>query len=94
MSFCCVVGAFMRSPFGNSEVVATEIQGRFRPGRDKIVTRKFGVIARAIWPEKTAFHVAAICDCDERQAKRYLSGEYAVPYIMARYINDQIYGIE
>jgi len=84
----------MRAPFGNSEIVATEIGGQFRPGRDKIVLRKFGVIAKALWPEKTASHVAAICDCDERQAKRYLTGEYPVPYIMVRQVNDLMLGIE
>jgi hypothetical protein len=84
----------MRAVFGNPVAVATEIQGRFRPGRDKIVTRYFGVVARALWPDKTAAHVAAICDCDERQAKRYLSGEYPVPYIMLRHINDRMLGLE
>lgn len=84
----------MRTQFGNSVAVAREIQGQFRPERDKIVTRSFGVIARALWPDKTAAHVASICRCDERQAKRYLSGEYPVPYLMLRHVNDRILGIE
>lgn len=84
----------MRSPFGNSEIVAREIGGQFRPGRDKIVIRKFGAVARALWPEKTAAHVASICDCDERQAKRYLTGEYPIPYVMIRRVADLMVGIE
>ena len=84
----------MHGPFGNSEVVAREIQGRFRPGQDKIVLRKFGLIAKALWPEKTAANVAAICNCDERQAKRYITGEYPIPYIMVRHVNDAMLGIE
>jgi len=84
----------MRAPFGNSQIVAREIQGHFRPGRDKIVQpRQFGKVARALWPEKTVFHVAEICGCEERQAKRYLSGEYPVPYIMLRRVNDLMQGI-
>lgn len=85
----------MRSTFGNSAVVAREIQGQFSPERDRLVPpRKFGLFARALWPEKAAFQIAAICKCSERQAKRYLSGEDAVPYIMERYILDQMHGVE
>ena len=69
----------MRVPFGNPGQVATEIQGQFRPDKDKIVTRKFGAVARALWPEKTAAHVAAIAGRDERTAKRWLAGEFEIP---------------
>lgn len=72
----------MRSIFGNSEIVATELQGQFRPGRDKIVTRKFGAVARVLWPEKTAAHVASIAGSDERTAKRWLAGEFEPPGIV------------
>lgn len=85
----------MHGAFGNASAVAREIQGQFRPGRDKIVpNRKFGVVARALWPDKTAFHVAAIANCEERQAKRYLSGEYDVPYVVIRAVVDAMLGIE
>ncbi len=84
----------MRAPFGNSEIVTREIGGHFRPGTDKIVSRKFGLVAKALWPDKTAFHVAAICKCEERHAKRYIDGEYPVPYAMLRAVFDAIYGIE
>lgn len=72
----------MRSSFGNPVVVATELQGHFRPSRDKIVTRKFGAVAKVLWPDKTAAHIAAIADADERTAKRWLAGEFEPPAIV------------
>lgn len=69
----------MRTAFGNPVVVATEIQGQFVPGRDNIVTCRFAVAARALWPFKTAAHLAAIAGRDERTAKRWLSGEFEPP---------------
>lgn len=72
----------MRAVFGNAVAVATEMQGQFRPGQDKIVTRKFGIVAKALWPEKTAAHIAAIADADERTAKRWLAGEFEPPAII------------
>ena len=32
-----------------------------------------------LWPVKTAACLAAIAKCDERHAKRFLSGEYEPP---------------
>ena len=72
----------MRAAFGNPIATAMEMQGQFRPGRDKIVTRKFGAVARVLWPEKTAAHVAAIAGKDERTAKRWLAGEFEPPAIV------------
>jgi len=72
----------MRSPFGNSELLAREIQGHFRAGRDIIATRKFGAVAKICWPEKTAAHVASIADSNERTAKRWLAGEFEPPAIV------------
>jgi hypothetical protein len=72
----------MRAVFGNAEATAREMQGQFCPGRDKIVTRKFGAVARVLWPEKTAAHVASIADSDERTAKRWLAGEFEPPAIV------------
>lgn len=69
----------MQGPFGNPEIVATEIQGRFTPGRDVLVIPRFAVVARALWPHKTAAHLATIADRDERTAKRWLSGEFEPP---------------
>lgn len=60
----------------------TELQGHFRPGQDKIVTRKFGAVAKVVWPEKTAAHIASIAGSDERTAKRWLAGEFEPPAIV------------
>ncbi len=72
----------MHGRWGNPSVVATEIQGQFRPGQDKIVTRKFGAVAKVLWPDKTAAHIASIAGADERTAKRWLAGEFEPPAIV------------
>lgn len=66
--------------FGNPQIVTRELQGRFVPERDKIVTPGNWVIgARAYWPNKTAAHLASIAGKDERTAKRWLAGEFEPP---------------
>lgn len=73
----------MRTAFGNPVAVATEIQGRFVPGRDKIVpVPKFGAVCKLLWPFKTAAELAAIGGRDERTAKRWLSGEHEPPLVV------------
>ena len=72
----------MRAPFGNSEIIAKEIGGQFRQGTDKIVSRKFGRVAKVIWPHKTAAHIAAIAKTNERTAARWLSGEFDPPLVV------------
>ena len=73
----------MRTLFGNPSVVASELQGQYVPGRDVIVPPpKFAIVARALWPQKTAAHLASIAGKDERTAKRWLAGEYEPPGIV------------
>lgn len=73
----------MRTVFGNPAAVATEIQGQFRQGTDKIVSAgQFGKVAKALWPFKTAAHLASIAGKDERTAARWLSGEFEPPGIV------------
>lgn len=73
----------MRSLFGNPAVVATELQGRYVPGMDKIVPPfKFAGCAMHLWPHKTAAHLASIAGKDERTAKRWLAGEFEPPSII------------
>lgn len=72
----------MSALFGNPHVVAREIDGHFRPGTDKIVRRKFGPVAKVLWPQNTEAHVAAIADVDVRTARRWLSGEFEPPGIV------------
>lgn len=69
----------MHGPCGNSARTAREIEGRLLSGRDKIVTRKFGAVAKVLWPFKTAAHIAAIAGVEERTAKRWLAGEFEPP---------------
>lgn len=59
---------------------AIEKVGRVRPFRDKFVPRrKFGAVARLLWPHKTAAHLAAIGSADERTGKRWMRGESVPP---------------
>ena len=55
---------------------------RFDPNADKIVGRKFGAVARLLWPFKTAAHIAAIAQANERTAERWLAGEFEPPAIV------------
>jgi hypothetical protein len=52
------------------------------PGTDKIVSRKFGPVAKLLWPHKTAANLAAIANTNERTAWRWLSGEYEPPAVV------------
>ena len=72
----------MRSVYEARVAEASAIEGQLSAGTDKIVTRKFGAVARVLWPFKTAAHLAAIADCEERTAKRWLSGEFEPPAIV------------
>lgn len=65
--------------FGNSEIIAKEIGGQFRPGKDEIVLSVVGAVCKAIWKDKTDFAIAEICSCDPRNARRYMSGELPPP---------------
>lgn len=80
----------MRTSFGNSDAVAREIGGHFRPGTDKIVKSHVGPVCKAIWPHKTDIYVAEICHCDPRNARRYLSGELPIPAILLVAINAEL----
>lgn len=69
----------MEGSFGNPNVVAREIDGHFRPGKDRIVKSCVGAVCKAIWPGKTDAEVALVCGCDPRNARRYMSGELPIP---------------
>lgn len=74
----------MRAAFGNSETVANEIGGRFRPDEDEIVQPLFGSVAKVVWPLNTDAQVASIAGCDVRTARRWMSGEFeADPLVYA-----------
>ena len=75
----CVWGAFMASVSNIAEVRARKSEGRASPRGDRLVPRRFSAVAKVLWPIKTAACLAHIAKCDERHAKRFLSGEYEPP---------------
>lgn len=72
----------MRTEFTGSLCGTTEIERQFSPATDKIVSRKFGAVAKVLWPTKTAAAVAAIAATNERTAARWLAGEFEPPAIV------------
>ena len=72
----------MRSMLPTAGEAAREIERRLRQGTDKIVSRKFGAVARVLWPSKTAAELAVIAGADERTAARWLAGEFEPPAIV------------
>lgn len=70
---------------------AREIERRFCQGSEKIVSAgRFAVVAKALWPLKTAAHIAAIAGKDERTGARWLSGEFEPPGIVLAAILTEI----
>lgn len=49
------------------------------PTRKTWSRTKFGAVAKLLWPDKTAVHLAAIAGRDPRTAERWLSGEFEPP---------------
>ena len=72
----------MRTVYERQVAEQRAIQGHLAAGHDTIVTRKFGAVARVLWPFKTAANIAAIAGVEERTAKRWLSGEFEPPAIV------------
>lgn len=70
---------------------AREIERQICQGDAKIVSAgRFAVVAKALWPIKTAAHIAAIAGKDERTASRWLSGEFEPPGIVIAAIITEI----
>jgi len=59
-----------------------KIERQLCQGTDKIVSRKFGAVAKVLWPLKTAACLASIADTNERTAARWLAGEFEPPAIV------------
>lgn len=72
----------MRAVYEERVSEQTEISRQFRQGTDKIVSRKFGAVAKVLWPQKTAAQLAVIASTNERTAARWLSGEFEPPAIV------------
>jgi hypothetical protein len=77
----------MRTVYERKIAEAAKIEGRISAGTDRFVQSLVGPVCRAIWPDKTDAHVAAICGCDPRNARRYMSGEIPLPSILLAAIN-------
>jgi len=82
----------MRSVYERRAAEAREIERQICQGTDKIVSRKFGPVARLLWPVKTAAHLAAIADTNERTAARWLSGEFEPPTAIVIAVMREIFG--
>jgi hypothetical protein len=74
----------MRSPYEQAVGQAAEIDRHLRRGTDKIVGRKFGRVAKVLWPDSTAATLAAIAGKKTavRTAERWLAGEHEPPGIV------------
>lgn len=67
-------------PFGVAN--ATEISRRQCREPTKMSGRRFGPVAKLVWPHKTAATLASIAARDQRTAERWLSGEFEPPAIV------------
>lgn len=79
----------MRSAYGNPEAVAREIGTQLRGTPAKLRARKFGRVAKILWPVKTAATIADIANranplqrVSDRTAERWLSGEFEPPGVV------------
>jgi len=82
----------MRSVYEERVAEARLIERQIRQGADKIVSRKFGRVAKFLWPLKTAAHLASVARVNERTAARWLSGEFEPPYCVVEATMHEIFG--
>lgn len=82
----------MRTVFEETLAEATRTERQLRQGTAKIVSRKFGPVAKVLWPFKTAAHLASIADTNERTAARWLSGEFEPPVCVVVAVVQEIFG--
>lgn len=70
---------------------ARQTERQIRQGTGEIVSAgRFAVVAKALWPLKTAAHIASIAGKDERTGARWLSGEFEPPGIVLAAILHEI----
>lgn len=72
----------MRTVYEREIASAAKIEGRIATGLDGFVQSPVGPVCKVLWPSKTDAHVAAICGCDPRNARRYMVGEIPIPSIL------------
>jgi len=83
----------MRAVYEERVAEARKIEGQLLSHRDKFVPpSKFKDVCKVLWPdEKLAPFLAGIAKCDERTAKRWLSGEYEPPLVVVFAVVDKIF---
>jgi hypothetical protein len=82
----------MKGPYGNPDVVLSEIGGRFVQGRDRIVPpQKIALVCRLFWPVKTAVVIGDFAKQTDRTAKRWLSGELDFPAELFRVVYNELH---
>lgn len=72
----------MRTVYEREIANAAKIEGHFLSGDGRIVQSLVGPVCKILWPVKTDAHVATICGCDPRSARRYMSGEITIPAVL------------
>ena len=80
----------MQSVYERQVAEATKIEGRISTGEDRFVQSPVGPVCKILWPGKTDAQIAVICNCDPRNARRYMSGEIPIPAILLAAINTKL----
>ena len=76
-------------PFGVAS--ATELHRHECRTATKLSVRKFGPVAKLLWPIKTAAVLADLSGRDVRTAERWISGEFDPPPIIAAAVLIEIF---
>ena len=69
----------MRTSYETRLAEANTIERQIRQSDGKFVSGNFGRVAKVLWPFKTAAHLAAIANTNERTAARWMAGEFEPP---------------
>lgn len=81
----------MRSVYEERVEDAREITRQICASPTNLSGRKFGSIAKILWPVKTAAVLADLSGRDQRTAERWLSGEYEPPVCIILAMLDEIF---
>ena len=65
----------MRSVYEQKLAEATEVERTIMQGSARMCSPNFGKVCKALWPLKTAEHLAALIGCSVRAAAYEISGE-------------------
>jgi hypothetical protein len=84
----------MRTAYEESTAAAREIERQLSRGTTKLSRHRFGPVAKFLWPQNTAAHVAAIAGRNVRTAERWLAGEFEPPFCVIAATMNEIFGAE